>query len=294
MRYTIRHSTIYSYTEPVPVCHNQVRLTPRATTSQTCHEHQLTVDPQPSARTRRRDYFGNEVEFFSIQDAHDGLCVTSTSLVDVAVPTQLRGTKSPAWEAIAAAIPADHSVEGLAVEHMTLASPRVRLSEALREYAKPSFPARRPIFEAVRDLTSRIHADFPFDARATTVHTAPEDLLTLRRGVCQDFAHLAIGCLRSLGLAARYVSGYVSTTPPPGRPRLMGTDASHAWVSAFLGPLGWVDFDPTNDTVVGDWHITIGWGRDYGDICPIQGVFIGGGQHSLKVGVDVIPTAATA
>ena len=290
MRYTVRHSTIYSYTEPVPVCHNQVRLVPRSTATQSCVEHELVVDPAPSIRTRRRDYFGNEVEHFSIQEAHDGLCVTATSIVDVASPVRPNGEKSPAWEDVAAATAADLSAEGLAVYHMTLPSPRVRPSEALREYAEPSFPAGRPIFDAVRDLTARIHADFPFDAKATTVHTPPEELLTLRRGVCQDFAHLAIGCLRSLGLAARYVSGYVSTTPPPDRPRLSGADVSHAWVSAFCGPLGWIDFDPTNDTVVGDLHITIGWGRDYGDVCPIQGVFIGGGQHSIKVGVDVIPT----
>jgi transglutaminase-like putative cysteine protease len=293
MRFTVRHSTIFSYTEPVPVCHNQVRLVPRATASQTCYEHQLMIDPRPTIRTLRRDYFGNEVEYFAIQEAHEGLCVTSSSVVDVTAPARGTGEISPAWEEVAANVTTDLSADGLAVYHMTLPSPRVVPSDALREYAAPSFAARRPIFDAVRDLTSRIHNDFPFDAKATTVHTPPEDLLTLRRGVCQDFAHLAIGCLRSLGLAARYVSGYVSTSPPPGRPRLMGADASHAWVSAYCGPLGWIDFDPTNDTVVGDWHITIGWGRDYGDICPIQGVFVGGGQHSMKVGVDVMPTDKT-
>jgi transglutaminase-like putative cysteine protease len=162
-------------------------------------------------------------------------------------------------------------------------------SEALRDYARPSFPKDRPVFEAARDLTSRIHADFKFDAKATTVHTPPDELLELRRGVCQDFAHLAIGCLRSMGQAVRYVSGYVCTTPPPGMPRLKGADASHAWVSVFCGPLGWVDFDPTNNAVVADSHITIGWGRDYGDVCPIQGLFVGGGEHKMTVAVDVEP-----
>jgi transglutaminase-like putative cysteine protease len=254
----------------------------------------LAIDPQPSIRSVRRDFFGNEAEYFSIQEAHEGLSVTATSVVDVLTPARPAERKSPAWEDVAAAIPSDVSADGLAAYQMTLPSPRVRPSDALREYAEPSFAARRPIFEAVRDLTARIHADFPFDAKATTVHTPLEELLALRRGVCQDFAHLAIGCLRSLGLAARYVSGYVSTSPPPGRPRLAGADASHAWVSAFCGPLGWIDFDPTNDTVVGNWHITIGWGRDYGDVCPIQGVFVGGGQHSMKVGVDVVPVDADA
>ena len=292
MRYNIRHTTLYSYTDAVPVCHNQVHLAPRDTAAQSCREHRLAIDPQPSIRAKRRDYFGNDVEFFSIQEAHDGLSVTAMSLVDVASPVLKIGQKTPAWEDVAAAIPTNLSPPGLAVYYLSLPSPRIRPSAALAEYALPSFPAGRPIFDAVRDLTARIHGDFAFDAKATTVYTSPEELLELRRGVCQDFAHLAIGCLRSLGLAARYVSGYVATTPPPGMPRLAGADASHAWTSAFCGPLGWVDFDPTNDAVVGDLHVTVGWGRDYGDVCPIQGVFVGGGHHSMKVGVDVIPLPA--
>jgi transglutaminase-like putative cysteine protease len=202
------------------------------------------------------------------------------------------GVQTPAWETVAADIPTNTRPPGLAVLYLSLPSPRIRLSPALADYARPSFPAGRPIFDAARDFTARIHNDFEFDAKATTVSTPPEEFLELRRGVCQDFAHLQIACLRSLGLAARYVSGYVATTPPPGMPRLAGADASHAWVSVFCGPLGWVDFDPTNDAVVGDQHVTIGWGRDYGDVCPIQGVFVGGGEHSVQVGVDVIPLPA--
>jgi transglutaminase-like putative cysteine protease len=292
MRYNIRHTTLYSYTSTVPVCHNQVHLAPRDTAAQSCREHRLAIDPQPSIRAKRRDYFGNDMEFFSIQEAHEGLSVTATSLVDVASPVLKIGQKTPAWEDVAAAIPASLSSQSLAAYFLSLPSPRIRPSAALADYALPSFPARRPIFDAVRDLTARIHGDFTFDAKATTVYTSPEELLELRRGVCQDFAHFSIGCLRSLGLAARYVSGYVATTPPPGMPRLAGADASHAWISAFCGPLGWVDFDPTNDAVVADLHVTVGWGRDYGDICPIQGVFVGGGHHSMKVGVDMIPLPA--
>ncbi|MGE3241812.1 MAG: transglutaminase N-terminal domain-containing protein [Pirellulales bacterium] len=292
MRYNIRHTTIYSYTDPVPVCHNLVHLAPRDTPAQSCREHRVVIDPQPSVRAKRRDYFGNDLEFFSIQEAHEGLSVTAMSLVDVSSPVLKVGVKTPPWESVVAEIPANTRPPGLAVYFLTLPSPRIRASTALAEYARPSFPAGRPIFDAVRDFTARIHNDFTFDPKATTVSTPPEELLQLRRGVCQDFAHLQIACLRSLGLAARYVSGYVATNPPPGMPRLAGADASHAWVSAFCGPLGWVDFDPTNDTVVGDQHITIGWGRDYGDVCPIQGVFIGGGQHSMRVGVDVIPLPA--
>jgi transglutaminase-like putative cysteine protease len=292
MRYNIRHTTHYTYTDAVPVCHNQVHLAPRDTAAQSCREHRLAIDPQPSIRARRRDYFGNDVEFFSIQEAHDGLSVTAMSLVDVASPVLKIGQQTPAWEDVAAAISGSLSPQGLSAYFLSLPSPRIRPSAALADYARPSFSARRPIFDAVRDLTARIHGDFTFDAKATTVHTSPEELLELRRGVCQDFAHFSIGCLRSLGLSARYVSGYVATTPPPGIPRLAGADASHAWISAFCGPLGWVDFDPTNDAVVGDLHVTVGWGRDYGDVCPIQGVFVGGGHHSMKVGVDVIPLPA--
>ncbi len=292
MRYTIRHTTQYSYTDPVPVCHNLVHLSPRDTAAQSCREHRLAIDPLPSIRAKRRDYFGNDVEYFSIQEAHDGLSVTAMSLVDVASPVLRKGVQTPAWEEVVAAIPTNLSLQGLAVYYLSLPSPRILPSSSLAEYALPSFSAGRPIFDAVLDLTARIHGDFTFDTKATTVHTPPEELLELRRGVCQDFAHLQIGCLRSLGLAARYVSGYVATSPPTGMPRLAGADASHAWISAFCGPLGWVDFDPTNDAVVGNMHVTVGWGRDYGDICPIQGVFVGGGHHSMKVGVDMIPLPA--
>lgn len=292
MRYNIRHTTIYAYTDPVPVCHNLVHLAPRDTPAQSCREHRVAIDPQPSVRAKRRDYFGNDIEIFSIQEAHESLSVTAMSLVDVSSPVLKVGVKTPPWENVVAEIPANSRPPGLAVYFLTLPSPRIRLSTALADYARPSFPAGRPVFDAVRDFTARIHNDFTFDAKATTVTTPPEELLELRRGVCQDFAHLQIACLRSLGLAARYVSGYVATTPPPGMPRLAGADASHAWISAFCGPLGWVDFDPTNDAVVGDQHITIGWGRDYSDVCPIQGVFVGGGQHSMRVGVDVIPLPA--
>ena len=210
-------------------------------------------------------------------------------------PAPNNGQKSPAWEDVAAAIPDDFERGGLAVYHLTLPSPRVRPSDALRDYALPSFPARRPIFDAVRDLTARIHADFTFDAKATTVHTPPEELLGVasRRvpGFCPPGDRLPAiagpgGPVRErLRLRRRRRRG---------RPRLTGADASHAWVSVFCGPLGWVDFDPTNDAVVGDSHITIGWGRDYGDVCPIQGVFVGGGQHSMNVGVDVVPAADEA
>lgn len=281
MRYLVQHTTTYTYTEPVPVCHNLAKLAPRNTPGQVCREFRLSIQPEPTFRLRRQDYFGNEVDCFSIEEVHDRLQVTAESIVDVSPPKLSPRPESPPWDKL--------DIRRPSIVIFTLRSPRIVPSEEMRAFARPSFPPGRRVFDAVRDLTSRIHEEFTFDPLATTVHTRPEELLTLRRGVCQDFAHLAIGCLRSLGLPARYVSGYVSTLPPPGQPRLMGADASHAWISAYCGPLGWVDFDPTNDKVVSDSHITIGWGRDYGDACPIQGVFIGGGQQQMTVGVDVLP-----
>jgi transglutaminase-like putative cysteine protease len=166
------------------------------------------------------------------------------------------------------------------------------LRAELAAYALESFTPRRPIVAAARALTSRIHRDFRYDAAATNVSTPLEEVFHLRHGVCQDLAHVQIGCLRAIGLAARYVSGYLLTHPPPGRPRLIGADASHAWLSLYCGALGWIDFDPTNDVIPSDEHITLGWGRDYSDITPVAGVFVGGGTNSLSVSVDVAPLEA--
>jgi transglutaminase-like putative cysteine protease len=259
---------------------------------QECHRYRLEIEPGPSTCTKRPDYFGNEVEYFAIQEAHERLRVTATSDVTVSARPPWAPDSTPAWETLAAGLRTDVSNRGLSAYHLSLASPRAAPSDALREYARPCFAKGLPIGDAARELTRRIFTDFTFDADATTIHTQPDDLLQLRRGVCQDFAHLAIGCLRSFGLAARYVSGYVRTKAPPGAPRLLGADASHAWVSVFCGPAGWIDFDPTNDVEVGESHITIGWGRDYGDVGPIQGVFVGGGKHTMTVGVDVVPRDA--
>lgn len=289
MQYSVKHTTTYIYTEPVSICHNRAHLAPRTTDYQSCAEYRLEIDPMPAICLRRDDCFGNAADFFSIQEAHKELRVTAMSVVEVLHRPNLKLQSAPDWETVAKSLRSDSSKEGLEAYYFSLPSPRIAHSPALREYATPSFPCRRPIAEAVRDLTARIHADFTFDPRATTVHTSPESLLKLRRGVCQDFAHFAIGCLRSLGLAARYVSGYVRTLPPPGMPPLVGADASHAWNSVHCGPAGWVDFDPTSNVLVDDSHVTIGWGRDYGDVGPIQGVFVGGGDQSMTVGVDVVP-----
>jgi len=298
MKYHITHKTWYLYAELAPVCHNLVHLAPRATPHQKCSEYRLKIEPVPAFLTHRVDYFGNRTEYFSIENAHRKLEITAESVVEVQPLAHDHRGAAPTWKQCVVR-PTSVEVNGdepASVEpmHSQLAfpSPRVPYLPELRDYAAKSFAARSSILEAISDLTSRIHHDFHFDSRATTVNTPLIDVLRLRRGVCQDFAHLATGCLRAMGLAARYTSGYLRTSPPPGKPRLIGADASHAWCSCWCGPFGWVDFDPTNNCMVGDSYVTIAWGRDYGDVCPIQGVFVGTGEHRIGVSVDVAPQPA--
>jgi transglutaminase-like putative cysteine protease len=287
MRYHITHRTTYQYTEPVSVCHNLIRLAPRQMPGQVLNSYDLEVLPEPTTRTRRFDYFGNQADYFTIQEAHRELVIASTSQVDILPPPEV--TTNSNWERVIELLSKDRSAQGLAAYQMTLPTERTSNLEALREYAAESFSTKRSLQDAAQELMARIHSDFVFDPFATTVHASTADLLSLRRGVCQDFTHFAIGCVRAMGLAARYVSGYLRTEPPPGSPRLVGADASHAWLSVYAGSNTWMDFDPTNNLRAGTDHITVAWGRDYGDICPIQGVFVGGGQHAMHVGVDVVP-----
>ncbi len=207
--------------------------------------------------------------------------MVSTSELEVVAPPAEDFSASPPWETVQTFDPE--------VAQFTFDSGRAKSAPKLRDYAAESFPARRPLLEGVRNLTHRIHEDFRFDTKATEVSTPVETFFEKRRGVCQDFAHLQIACMRSLGLPARYVSGYLRTLPPPGKPRLVGADASHAWCAAWSPGAGWVDFDPTNDCVPTDGHITVAWGRDYSDVSPIYGVLLGGASHTLDVGVDVMP-----
>lgn len=289
MKYTIKHRTWYAYAESAPVCHNMLHLAPRDTPRQVCSEYLLRIAPEPAFMARRIDWFGNVVDYFSIESPHNGLEVTAQSIVEVLPATKLPPADSLPWEEVVRRSTPEATTADLSIYQLTLRSTRVRPSAQLRDYAQASFASGRPIMESIVDLTGRIFRDFEFDPKATTVHTPLEELLKIRRGVCQDFAHLAIGCVRSMGLPCRYVSGYLRTTPPPGKPRMIGADASHAWASVYCGPLGWVDFDPTNNALAGQSHISIAWGRDYGDVCPLQGVFVGGGEHSMGVNVDVIP-----
>jgi transglutaminase-like putative cysteine protease len=243
----------------------------------------------PAVSSQGVDFFGNHVTFFVVQEPHRTLTVTAHSKVTVTPLTVPRATDTPAWEQVRERLRQDRSATGLEAYQYVFDSPYVPSLPQLLGYAAPSFPSGRPLLAAVLDLTRRIHADFTYDPRATSVSTPLTEVWQNRRGVCQDFAHLQIGCLRALGLAARYVSGYLVTQPPPGQSRQVGADASHAWVSVYCPDSGWIDADPTNNVLPSDRHITVACGRDYSDVSPIKGVFLGGGQHTMEVAVNVVP-----
>jgi transglutaminase-like putative cysteine protease len=287
--YQVRHITTYDYEDPVSVSHHVLRLTPRNLPRQKCSRSQIVIAPAPPSSNTRFDYFGNVLTFFTLHEPHGRLTVEATSELEVQTVAPPDFSRSPRWETVPRSLEGETSVNVLDAYQFVFDSQRVGASPELAAYAHDSFPAGCPLLEAVRDLTRRIHQDFRFDTKATEVTTPVETFFEKRRGVCQDFAHLQIACLRSLGLPARYVSGYLRTMPPPGRARLAGADASHAWCSAWCPGDGWVDFDPTNDCVPSDGHVTLAWGRDYSDVSPIHGVLFGGARHSLQVGVDVIP-----
>jgi len=289
MMHRIVHTTTYEYTDNAEACHNLVHLQPRNLPTQQCRQTQLRIDPAPDRVFEYLDYFGNHVHSFAVYEPHRQLSITAESYVTLAAREMVSVGKTPAWNVVRDALRSDRSPAIVAAIENRFDSPYVRTSEALRELAANHFPIDRPLGEAVLALTHAIHRDFKYDPKATTIDTSLDDVLEKRRGVCQDFAHLLIGCLRSLGLACRYVSGYLRTDSQPGRPRLAGADASHAWVSVFSPGSGWIDFDPTNGCRTSDRHITIGWGRDFHDLSPVKGVVLGGGQSTLHVAVDVLP-----
>ena len=293
MRYEITHLTAYSYSSDVSVSQHVARLMPRSLDFQRCLAHELVVEPRAALVTQREDYYGNQAAFFSITGAHRRLTVTARSRVELSPRVIPNATSTPPWETVRDwfqrhdASPTDNTQEFIFPSAMI-----PRLPE-LAEYAAESFGTRRPLLAAVLDLTRRMSGDFKFDPRATTVATPLEQVIKHRRGVCQDFAHFQIGCFRALGLPARYVSGYLETLPPPGKARLVGADASHAWVQIFIPGNGWVDVDPTNNLLPSDRHVTLAWGRDFSDVSPIRGVIVGGGKHGLSVSVDVKPLPDT-
>lgn len=299
VRYAVRHTTAYSYSEPVPVCHNEIHLVPRELHRQQLLTTALHIDPAPAGISASTDYFGNRVGYFSVEEGHDRLVVTATSSVAVAPPLAWQQCGTMPWEAIRDEAAIGAAPDAIAAREFVLDSPFVRSSPPLADWARQSFTPGRPWAEAVMDLTRRIHRDFVYDPTATTTSTPVEEVFAHRRGVCQDFAHLQIACLRSLGLPARYVSGYLcnerrvhgSAGPDANDAGMVGADASHAWLAAWGGPAGWLDVDPTNDCQAGLLHITVAWGRDYADVSPIKGVCVGGGQHSMEVAVHVTRTA---
>ena len=289
MIYRIVHRTTYKYKHPVSVGTHVACLKPRALPRHQLAYSELRIQPAPATRTERVDFFGNRLCFFTIQEPHRELVVEARSEVI------MEGEATPwpqlplPWEEAVKVVPNDYSRAGLEAYQFGFESPRIRVRPEFASYALQSFTPRRPMPEALLDLTARIHRDFRFDSKATSVRTPIEEVFKKRQGVCQDFAHLQIACLRSLNLAARYISGYLRTYPPPGQPRLVGADASHAWVSAYCPGIGWLDVDPTNNLVPSNGYVTLAWGRDYGDVSPLRGLVLGGGAHKLHVGVDMEP-----
>ncbi|MCX8494983.1 MAG: transglutaminase family protein [Akkermansiaceae bacterium] len=292
MKYRVTHRTNYTYDGAVTVSHHLARLTPRTLPNQRCPWHELEILPAPVGRGVHLDSFGNATAYFEVEGKHEKLEVTARSLVEV-FPTQHPSPRStPAWEAVRDACELQKLTPGSEAGAFRFASPMVPVGKEFANYAATDFSKNRPILEAVMTLTQRINQDFKFDPRATDVTTPVSEVFKNRAGVCQDFAHLMLACIRSLGLPARYVSGYLETAPPPGKPRLTGADASHAWVSVFCGDsAGWIDTDPTNNLLPGERHLTVAWGRDFTDVSPLRGVTLGAGSQKLTVAVDVVPVA---
>lgn len=287
MLYQITHTTTYEYSASVTLCQNLAHLTPRETTEQHCRRTTLLIQPQPAVLSSREDYFGNQLTFFSVQEPHRMLSITASHEVEVFPRAAIDPTQTLAWEAVRDRLRTNRDAVSLDAYQFTFQSRHVPFSGELADYARLSFALGRPLHEAVLELTERIHHDFEYDPKATTIATPVSEVFAQRRGVCQDFSHLQISCLRSLGIAARYVSGYLRTTPLPGKPRLIGADATHAWVSVYCPDVGWLDVDPTNNVQSSDKHLVLGWGRDFEDVSPLKGVILGGEQHSVGVSVDV-------
>ncbi|MDQ1442214.1 MAG: hypothetical protein QOG97_2442 [Acidimicrobiaceae bacterium] len=287
MKYRVAHTTAYHYEDDVTSSYGQVQLVPREIPGQTCARQEVRIDPVPADYQERSDFFGNRFAYFEISSVHRDLSVTTTSWIEISTPARrdllgaIEATGTP-WEAARVIT----EPEG---RQFLLDSPLVTTSADLAAYGRLSFTDGRPIVEALDDLAHRVHGDFAFKPGATLVSTTAQEVLLIKAGVCQDFAHLVIGCMRSLGLAARYVSGYLETNPPPGRPRQQGADVSHAWASVLVPGMGWIDLDPTNSQLVNERYVVTAWGRDYSDVPPLKGViFTHGTTLDLEVMVDVI------
>lgn len=287
------HATDYAYSARVDLAQHMAHLRPQPFPGQHVQSATIEIEPPPQHWTQSTDVFGNTRDAFGLYAPHEALRVVSRSRVTLTKSRTpvTRGTTSLPWDEVAQVCRYKAGGAFEPASEFVFASPFVPRLAALRAYSSATFAAGRPLLAAATELMQRIHADFTYDGNATEVHTPLTEVLQLRRGVCQDFAHLMIGALRCLHVPARYVSGYLLTQPPPDAPRLLGADASHAWVSVWCPPLGWIDFDPTNAMLPGETatHVTLAVGRDYGDVMPVRGVIRGGGEHSLKVAVSVLP-----
>jgi transglutaminase-like putative cysteine protease len=283
MKLRATHATTYLYTQPVSICHTAVHLMPRDGPNQRVLDHNLSIVPTPEATFRHKDYFGNDVTCFSIHEPHRTLTISAASMVEIEPCDPLEPSLTPAWEEAQGEKWRHAEGHSLKAYQFVFPSPRITPSPLFAAYAETSFTAGRPFLEAAVELSHRIYTEFHYDREATTVATSAAEVWKSKRGVCQDFAHFMIACLRSLGLAARYVSGYLNSR------ELIGNQASHAWVSAFFPGLGWLDLDPTNDQMVNGSYVTLAWGRDYSDVAPVNGVTIGGGQQVITVAVTVAP-----
>jgi transglutaminase-like putative cysteine protease len=287
MRLDVSHRTTYRYRQPVAQSAHILHLEPRRTAAQIPLDYSLTIEPTPASQTRLIDYFGNAVLLVRIEDEHRELVVQSHAKVDVAPQPIGDLEQSAPWEDLVCDGARQGGLCDVDVVQFSCPSRHTVATAEIVAFASTFFPARRPVLAGAFDLTRYLHREFRFDPLATNVSTPVAMVLEQRRGVCQDFAHLAIAVLRVLGLPARYVSGYLLTRPPPGQPRIRGVDASHAWLGVWTPESGWVDFDPTNGLIPSGEHITVGWGRDYEDVCPVGGVLLGGGDQEMKVAVDI-------
>jgi transglutaminase-like putative cysteine protease len=292
-RYEVRHETVYAYGGEVAHSHQLLHLTPRPLAHQSCTAHTIRLDPAPSVRRDEVDAFGNPVTRLEYDRPHDRLEVVAEATVEIDIPASPDTAVSQPWEEVCRTL--DYSGRPLPPDLLDAAryrgeSPYVRIKQRFSDYAADCLRPGLPLAVAAEALMHRLHREFRYAPGTTDITTPVLDAFEMRRGVCQDFAHIMLACLRSRGLAARYVSGYLRTQPAPGvAPALVGADASHAWVSVFCPPFGWIDYDPTNDVLAGSDHITVAWGRDFGDVSPLRGVIVGGGRHHLQVRVAVRP-----
>lgn len=288
MKYNISHTTRYQYAADASLSHNEIFMTPRDTPSQRCLNDKLTLVPTPAAFSRRLDYFGNTVTSATIQGSHNSLEISAVSQVALSVPSSaVLPESTPPWEQVRDTVRRHRTPEDLDAFQFAFASPMIPVDTRYSQWARTFFLPGTPILQAALGLTEEIFTSFKYDPGATTTTTPVDTAFDIKRGVCQDFAHIEIACLRSLGLCARYVSGYLHTLPPPGKEKLIGADASHAWLSIYIPGMGWVDLDPTNNVIPTDQHLTLAWGRDYSDVTPVKGTVLGGGEHQLSVSVDV-------